>query len=260
MSTPPQQIIAAPDAGDELEEAAPGSRGRVTRAGWEAAAAAYRDRPGDHVSASAASGLPRTACERAWLRGWQHPDGRVWSRPLRDLVAEEQAAARALAAAKAPADDARTRAAAAQVLGDARSDLAQSRALQGRAIRNARTNSLAMQGIVARVMQGGGKLAERLQQMLAEGQLTIAQSMKVLKEIATMLREANVAMQIADEMERRALGEPDAVIAFSGAMTPAEAEAELAAAAELHIRRQRGPRLPPGVDPGRIIDVDEEIA
>jgi hypothetical protein len=252
----PQEAVFRDGEGSG-DDTAPGTKGAVSRAAYSRIVAAYRDRPGNATAVAAAAGVSRHIAERAWIRGWRNRDRSWWGRPVRDVIAEEFTVARAMLSPRAPSEDAKTRAAIVQVVGDARSDLAQSRALQGRSARMARTSGLALQGVLAKLLQGASLVAARLQPMLADGTFSARESMAILRSIAWITREANAAMQIADDLERRALGEPDAILGIAAVMTVEEAERELAEAAKAYARLCGRGRAPvPGAVAATAMDAD----
>lgn len=100
----------------------------------------------------------------------------------------------------------------------AHDDLVESRALRGRSIRSARTNAIALQSAVGQLLAAAIPLTGRVSDLLNDPKWkpTPQGAVKLVRSIAWMTREANQAAQIADDMERRALGEPDQIVAIEG--------------------------------------------
>lgn len=98
----------------------------------------------------------------------------------------------------------------------AHDDIIESRALRGRSIRAARTNAIALQSVVGQLLKSAIPLTEKIATLLEEPKWrpNPSSALRIVRAVAWMTREANQSAQIADEMERRALGEPDQILAL----------------------------------------------
>ena len=175
----------------------------ITQEFYDALVDGYARHPGSGRAAARAAGCdPRTA-RRGWSVGWP----KNGFRPIAEVLAERQAAARAVVSQRE--QDARTadRDAAQELATTARTDAVKETATDGQIARTAKHNALAALATGANLLQRGFKISKDLTSDEL-GKLTVMQRIKALKIIAEFNKEASVAADMAVKLERLILGEP----------------------------------------------------
>ena len=259
---------------------------RHTKEWYDAIVQAYLMFPGNHSAVARELGLTRHTTRKVWNEGWTKQLGtgnlnsddpgdrrrRVpidWAPPIKIKIAEYQAFARAKLE-EARADQAASKKARDKTLADAvesaKADIIDSRALQGRAIKSARANSIALMGVTGNLLAAGVDLSKKVKEAIAGGDFKVKprEAILLLRAIAEITRHGNEAAQIADDMERRALGEPDMILGVEAHMTVEDATREIKEGAAALLRSERlggGLRmLPPAAPPASphpdALDVD----
>lgn len=227
------------------------ARRKITPEFYEALTAAFRQVPGNASEAAAlvreAMGStcdPRTAA-RAWDRGWP----RLELEPIAARLEKEKIAARAKLAHD---DTAKALAAAtsdeAVVREQARIDAINARTAEGRLVRVARENVLALLESSNELLEGYRLLAPKVKKLLAKmdaDDLGITESARLLWRIAIAARASTAAGLQVLQMERLLLGQPMEIIGIrdmeldeSDVLVELEEAAEMAA----RIRERRGRR------------------
>jgi hypothetical protein len=211
---------------------------------------AYREQPGNYTRCAARTGNNRATTKKAWEIGW--PDRGF--RPLKDVIFEEQQAARARLATLREAEIQKL---AQQQAGRdqmdrvrAEDDAIQSRVEEARMVRAARHTSIALMASVQQILKGAVKLAQRVEEELSIHQPKDPKSaLRLFREIATTTRNAVEAAKLSQAMERSLAGEPEKYIGIQHDVSLSEAasEVEKAQRAMRRIRRKGG-----------IIDVESE--
>lgn len=218
------------------EKLATKKKSLITREFYESIRQGFLIYPGNFTAVARHVGIDQRTVKRAWERGWCDLNSKPrldWARPIQECFAEEWAAARRKmaedAALRRQMDASQYRGAMRKAFEKAQEDLAESRALQGRTVRTARTNALALNSIIARQIQAAAKLGERIREALEDPgwRPKPREAMYLMKQITWMTREAAEASKIADEMERKALGEVDVIISHETRMSLDEAIAEI---------------------------------
>lgn len=200
--------------------------------------AAYLRNPGNHSAVAVEVGCTRDTAKQAFDHGWSKRvsgpgqpavyEQLEWAPAIKSVLAEHQALARAKLEQRRM-QDAESEQARAKTLAhasaQARADLIDSRALLGRSIKQARANAILLMTVTSNLLGGALELSKRMRALIADPnvKLTPQEMAVILRQIGTITRDANDAARAADDMERRALGEPDQVISVEGNMTEADA-------------------------------------
>lgn len=248
-ATPPAPPAAAPPSSPApRRKGPPQGGGRVpgqpvfarTLASYDRLVAAYLANPGNHTAVAAAVGCTRDTARLAFEHGWSKrvsaPGQPVveelldWAPPIKTVLAEHQALARAKLEQRRQ-DEQVEQGARAKTLSaasaQARADLIDSRALLGRSIKQARANAIGLMTVTSNLLGGAIELGKQMRARLADptvaAKMTPREMADILRAVAAITREANDAARAADDMERRALGEPDQIISVEGNMTEADA-------------------------------------
>src|SRR5690606_20842548 len=114
-------------------------------------------------------------------------------------------------------------------------DLVDSRAKQGKVIRAARDNSIASLVISQKMLKAAIPLTDKIVAGLDSANLNVFERMRLLRQIGRFAADAVEIAQIVDEMERKALGEPNQILQVQGGvtMTLEEAKSTLSEVAEV---------------------------
>ena len=203
----------------------------------------FRDTPGNFTRCAARSGINRVTTKKAWERGW--PDRGF--RPLKDVIFEEQQAARARLATLREAEIqnlAKQQAGRDQMTRvRAEDDAIQQRMEEVKMVRGARHTAIALMASVQQILKGAVKLAGRVEEELAIHEpKNPREATRLFREIATTTRQAVEAAKLAQTMERSLAGEPERYIGVQHDITLTEAADEVAKAqkAIARVRRKGG--------------------
>ena len=214
----------------------------ITAEQYEKLVDAYRQRPGSPMACATVAGIDYRTAKKGWEEGWPGVKGR--ERPISEIVAEEQAHARArLQDLQQQVDEALAHAETKRRQDEAdkaRTDVTQARTEEAQMIRMARGAATGLLITLTHVSKGvtkvGGKVAKALETLAeAPGPLSPTEMVNLTKlvgNLTTALRQANDAGARAMEMERLLLGEPTQIIgvAHLQEVTMEEAERRIAAA------------------------------
>lgn len=204
---------------------------RITQEKYDKMLEAFRQYPGGVKRCARAAGVdPRTA-RKAWNEGWEDR----LLRPIKDVYHEEQLAARARLA-QAREDElkrlAATQAGTEQLAKErARDDSIASIEEETKMVRASRHSAMALQVILQRLLRGSATLAERVEEQI--GIMTLKNPKElifILKELATVTRQANEAARLAQQMEHSLVGKPDQWLGITSNTSVEEAAAEVALA------------------------------
>lgn len=239
-----------PEAMPRLELAVPKKpKGKIkyTREWYDAFVSAYLMYPGNHSAVGRELGVTRHACRTVWNDGWKKQVGTgglngektkrkyepiKWAPPIKEKIAEYQAMARAKleeqrarSAEQEKKDDERLR----EAVDKAKRDIIDSRALQGRSIKTARANSIALMGVSGNLLQSGVDLSKKVRTLMGDPNWKPSpkQAIYLLRAMAEITKMGIESAHIADEMERRALGEPDMILGIEAHMTVDDAVKEI---------------------------------
>jgi len=171
---------------------------------YQALVDGYRQQPGNASHAARVAGVDRRTAKRGWEIGWQKQY--VWARPIREVIREEMANARA-ARLRAQEEE---RFEQEKEREKARTAAIKAAQEEAQAVSVARTNSIAAGMMVGNLMRALVPLAQRIQQDLANPKLVISpeKTAKLLSDMANVTRHSNEAMRTALELERLRLGQP----------------------------------------------------
>jgi hypothetical protein len=206
---------------------------------YDAMVGAYRQAPANVRGCARAASVDRRTARKAWHEGW--PERGL--RPIREVLNEEQQAARARLAKLREAELATL---AEQQAGNAQIDRARaeddavtSRTEEARMVRASRHNAMGLMASVQRLLRGATKLAERVEEEIATVELKPGAAAALFREIASTTRQANEAARLAQSMERSLLGQPEKWIGLATDMTPEEAMHEVVMAQKALSRAKR---------------------
>ncbi len=180
---------------------------------------AFSAHPGNASAAAKSAGCDHRTARRGWAVGWPA----AGFRPISEVVAERQQAARALALQRS--EDARTAdfQAAEAIAERARLDMAREREQDGQIARGAKGNALAALATSAQLLKRGHKISQDLTADELAG-LPVRERIKALKVIAEFNREATNAAEAAIKLERLIMGEPTETVRHEHAHVHVSAE------------------------------------
>lgn len=159
--------------------------------------------PGNASAAATFAHCDHRTARRGWAIGWP----KQGFRPIMEVIAERQQAARALAVQR-QADAREADYAAAQAIAEkARLDAARSTEEEGRIARGARNNAVAALMISQNLLKAGLKISQDLTEQELKS-LKPSERIKALKVIAEFNREAVSAAEASIKLERLIMGEP----------------------------------------------------
>lgn len=170
---------------------------------------------------------------RAWHKGWADQKSKPWALPIKDVLKKEQVEARA-ALHREKNDLVKDHRIARQeslraAIDDGFADLVESRAKQGKVIRAARDNSIAALIVSQKLLKASVPLADLIVQELQDPALNVFERMRLLRQLGRFAHDSIEMAQVVEEMERKALGEPDTILQIQAgtAMTVDEAKETL---------------------------------
>lgn len=259
----PESDRPLPEAMPRLEIAIPKKpKGKIkhTREWYDAFVSAYLMYPGNHSAVARELGVTRHACRTVWHDGWKKQIGTgglnpgeskekkyeplAWAPPIKEQLAEYQAMARAKlqeqqkrSAEQEKKADEKLR----EAVEKAKNDIIESRALQGRSIKIARSNSIALMGVSGNLLQAGVDLSRKVRTLMGDPNWKPSpkQAIYLLRAMAEITKMGIESAHIADEMERRALGEPDMILGIEAHMTVDDAVKEIREAHSSLVRSEQ---------------------
>lgn len=166
--------------------------------------------PGCFSRASRIAGVSHRTAKRAWTLGW--PD--LGIPPMSETIAEQQAAARALAERKAVAEVEAARDAKKELRVDAALNAARDREREGQIARAARDNALALQAISMNLAKKGHNIVQNLSDKELN-KLSAPQKLKALKTMAEFNEKAATVADKAITLHRLIMGEPTGHVAHT---------------------------------------------
>lgn len=177
---------------------------------------AYRLHPGHHINAAAQAKVTPAYAKLAWDNGWWKTAGYEKYIPIRDIVAAEQATARAAlvksGARPTPATVQEARTEAKTAVQAAIVDLEEARVGEARLVRTLRQFAMSSLAALAPIKQVLPEITKRLAEQLRTEQLKPKEAVSLMRAIEEISRNATEQAKIAVELERRVLGEPDLTI------------------------------------------------
>lgn len=211
----------------------------IDREKYDSLLAAFREHGENFRAVAAQCAVHWNTAKRAWHDGWADQQKKPWALPIKDVLATEKIEARAALQREkdnlvqdgriARQDQLR------EAIEDGFADLVDSRKKQGKVIRAARDNSIAALIVSQKLLKVSVTLADEVVKQLSDPGLDVFQRMRLLRQIARYAHDAVDMAQIVDEMERKALGEPDTVLQIQHgiSMTVDDAKETLAEVAEV---------------------------
>lgn len=225
-----------------------------TKEWYDALVQAYLMHPGNHTAVANDLGITRHTARKVWNEGWVRHRGTgglnaargnvseaederraepiEWAPPIREKIAEYQAFARARLEderARLALDKEERGKTLAEAAASAKRDLIDSRALQGRVIKQARQNSTLLLGVTGNMLHGAVVLSTKIRALLSDPNWNPKprEAMSLMRSMAEIAQRGTEMSKITDDMERRALGEPDMILGVETSMTFDEAVAEI---------------------------------
>lgn len=206
-------------------------RARISKKQYDVMVEVFREKPGEFTAARHAAKVGHRTAKRAWETGWERPD---WARPIRDLIGEEQVAARAqmyeaeLRQRSAPSERARMN----EEKELARLDVAKERAREAQAVRAALSHSLSLLANLGQFSSASIALSRRaandLAEEVAKGQVKWREALPFLTKLAWIGSQATSQLKDAMEATRLHLGEPGKIVGVhaSGTVTTTTVDPE----------------------------------
>lgn len=193
----------------------PGKR-KITREKWDDIVLAFREHGENFKAVAEQCKIHWSTAKRAWEEGWATQKSKPWSVAIKSLMEKEKIEARAALEREKNAlvNDHRIarQDSLREAIEEGFSDLVDSRKKQGKVIRAARNNSIAALVVSQKLLQAAIPLSDLIVQQLKDPRLTVFERMRVMRQIVRFGHDAVEIAQIADEMERKALGEPDTIL------------------------------------------------
>lgn len=210
----------------------PGKR-TITREIYDQLVESFRKHGDNFKAVCEEVGVHWHTAKKAWKEGWAHQKSKPWALPIKDVLKEEQIAARAALAREKHdlVNDHRIarQTALQEAIEAGFQDLVDSRAKQGKVIRAARDNSIAALIVSQKLLKASIPLADKIVAELETTQLDVFQKMRLMRQLGRFASDAIEMSQVVEEMERKALGEPDTILEVQQgiAMTADDARATL---------------------------------
>ena len=179
----------------------------ITQHLYDSLVIAYRERPGNHSNAAKVAGCERRMARRAFESGWAKAP---WAVPIKAVLEREQVEARALVQSDRTSEYQRL--AESQRL--AQADAIEARAQEGKMVRMARGAAMALLSQSLKALKATQSLTARLEEQIANGEMTIDQVTKTIDRIAHSTQQAVAISKEAMRMERLHLGEPEQIVAM----------------------------------------------
>lgn len=217
----------------------PSGARKITKEKYQALLAAFREH-GDNFKAVAEEvGVHWSTAKKAWTEGWSSQKSKPWALPIEQVIAKEQVEARAALARERQSlvEDHRIarQKSLQEAIEHAFDDLVDSRSKQGKVIRGARDNSLAALIITQKLLRAAMPLADKIVKQLESEQLNVFERMRLLRQLGRFSHDAIEMAQAVEEMEAKALGEPEKLleVQHTFSMDPSEARATLGELADV---------------------------
>lgn len=191
---------------------------KITREKWDRMLAAFRTHGENHDAVVKECGVSWSTSKRAWGLGWEEQIGKEWAIPIKNVIAADNVRVRAafVREERNEADDYRKAKAEnlQAAIDEGFTDLVHSRRKAGKVVRAARDNSLAALIVSQKLLKAAIPLADLVVKQLDEDKtMSVHARMGLLQKIARFGKDTIEIAQVTDEMERKALGEPDKILA-----------------------------------------------
>jgi hypothetical protein len=223
-------------------------RRKYTRTEYERILQGFRETPGNYAAASKFAGCDYRMAKRAWETGWSSPKtGPIpWARPVREVLAEEQAASRAGLADRLRRE---------RELADAEAEKARSVAIERAAIeeqilQGARRNVAAVFGLSAKLVPAMDALVGYVRQVVLDPATNLPRpaadiekagikaddALRLIGRHSLILQRAFSVGHAVIQLRRASEGLPTSVIGIAAVDLTPEAAAEELEAQEEAIR------------------------
>ena len=215
------------------------TRRSVDKELWERILKSFRTHGQNFTQVGKDCGVSAMTARKAWREGWANKEGMEFAVPIRDYLQQEKVRARAALQREKDAlvKDHRiaSQASLKEAIDAGFKDLVDSRAKQGKVIRAARDNSFAALVVASKLLKASVPLADKIATQLETEDLPVKERLAALRAVSRFTKDAADIAQIADDMERKALGEPDTILQVQHgvSMNIEEAKEALADVAEL---------------------------
>lgn len=169
---------------------------------------AFRLEPGNASHAARFAGTDHRMAKRVWDEGWVRYDPN-WV-PIKDFLATERERVRAERVRLQ--DEERKR--REEERERSRKDAIRSQAEEARAAAQARGNAIGLASIIGKLVLGCLPVADRLKRELErpDNLMSVKEMVMLMNRCAYIVREGNIALKVAMEIERLRLGEPTTII------------------------------------------------
>jgi len=198
---------------------------QYTRDLYETLLVYYRDHAEDHAEAARRCKCTRKLAQTTYERGWR---GLAWAKPLREVLESEQMQARA-ARLKMERESLEAEERARM---DARKDALEARAAEAKGAKLSRANAIMFSAACSKALVGLQRLVAefegRTQSPAAVQSMSLKEIRYWITTVSGAVRDAQVMLKTALEIERIVTGEPLAVLSIrTENMGPQEMYAEL---------------------------------
>lgn len=204
---------------------------------YDALLDAYRASPGNHSQAMKRTGWTWDACKRAWELGWKQFD---WARPIKTVVYEEEAKARAVALERSEKER-ELQDAERERIRQAHIEATADRILIRKGVRTSLKNALGASAYAGPALismssfllhefcdQGpDGRWVPKPYLDLKAGGMTAAKAVGFAKDFNTMLARVVLAAGEAEKVDRLEEGKPTEIVGGSVAVVDLTEEQEL---------------------------------
>lgn len=217
----------------------PPGKQQITREKYDALLDAFREEGENFRAVASRCGVHWETAKRGWHQGWSDQKSKPWALPIKAVIQREQIEARAALERERNNLVNDQRIARQQSLQKAIEDsfvhIVDSRAKRGRVILGARDSSIAALIVSQKLLKAAIPLADKVTHALETEDMDVFQRMRLLRQLGRFAHDAIEMAQVVDEMERKALGEPDAILEVQHGvhMTIDEAKATLQDLAEV---------------------------
>ena len=175
----------------------------ITKEFVDAVVLAFAASPGNAAAVAAQVGCDHRTAKKAWSQGWP----KYGVPPVSETIAEQQAAARALANRNANAKVEGTRDAQKEIKIEAALHAAKDREREGAIARAARDNALALQAVSMNLVKRGHIMTQNMSDADLQA-LPVSAQLKALKTMAEFAEKAAICADKAITLHRLIMGEP----------------------------------------------------
>lgn len=198
---------------------------QYTRDLYETLLTYYRDNAEDHGEAARRCKCSRKVAQTAYEKGWR---GLGWAKPIHEVLESEQMQARASRLQR----EREALAAEEQARIDARKDALEARSAEAKGAKLSRANAIMFAAACAKALAGLQRLVVEFEGRTQNQAAVQAMSLKEIRywitTVSGAVRDAQVMLKTALEIERIVTGEPLAVLSIRAEkMSPQEMYEEL---------------------------------